>query len=81
MGAVAVESWRGSNEVSLSRDLALERTVIIAVEISHANKSKSTTVSMWEYTFVSTSSVHIRRMEKLTITIEYEAWWMCCPSS
>lgn len=46
MGAVAVESWGGLNVASRSRRSALERKVITAVESSHPNKSKSTTVAI-----------------------------------
>lgn len=58
-----VVSWWGLNEASRSRGSAPERNVITAVEISQANKSRSTTVSIREYTFVNTSLAHTRRMD------------------
>lgn len=58
MGAVAVESSWELNAVSRLRSSAPLRTVMMAVEISQPNKSKSTTVSMGKYTFVGTSLAH-----------------------
>src|SRR5690348_11001342 len=58
-----VGSWWVLNEASRSRNSAPERNVMTAVEISQTNKSRSTTVSMREYTFISTSWAHSRRMD------------------
>ncbi len=51
------------NVASRWRSSVPERTVITAVEINHANKSRSTTISMRAYTFVDTSPGHSKMMD------------------